>query len=69
MKSESEKLLIKAERSLEAARKLNQNNYPDFAASRAYYTMFYIAEAFLMSKELSYSSHAEMTHLRKAIAH
>ncbi|MGF1461279.1 MAG: hypothetical protein ACFBSG_19905 [Leptolyngbyaceae cyanobacterium] len=30
----------------------------DFAASRANYTMFYIAEAFLWHKGLSFSSHA-----------
>lgn len=29
-----------------------------FSASRAYYSMFYIAEAFLLSKNLSFSKHS-----------
>jgi uncharacterized protein (UPF0332 family) len=58
MISEARQLLVKAERSLQAAQGLNTDNYPEFATSRAYYTMFYIAEAFLISKGLSYSSHA-----------
>jgi uncharacterized protein (UPF0332 family) len=32
--------------------------YTDFAASRTYYAMFYIAEALLLTKGLSFSSHA-----------
>ena len=31
---------------------------PDYAASRAYYAMFYIAEAFLEGEGMSFSSHA-----------
>ncbi|NJL48392.1 MAG: HEPN domain-containing protein [Leptolyngbyaceae cyanobacterium SM2_5_2] len=30
----------------------------EFAVARAYYTMFYIAEAFLLQANLSFSSHA-----------
>jgi len=30
----------------------------DFAASRAYYSMFYTAEALLLLRELSFSSHS-----------
>jgi uncharacterized protein (UPF0332 family) len=37
---------------------LKDNALHDFSASRAYYTMFYIAQAFLLGEELSYSSHA-----------
>ena len=29
-----------------------------FAAARAYYTMFYIAEAFLLGKDLTFSKHS-----------
>lgn len=45
MKKEQEYLLTKAERSLNAAKELNKKDYPEFATSRAYYSMFYIAEA------------------------
>lgn len=51
-------LLLKARQSLSAARVLLDNNFPDYAASRAYYTMFYIAEAFLEGEGMSFSSHA-----------
>lgn len=51
-------ILAKAKESLEAARLLRAEGYLDFAASRAYYAMFYTAEALLLSKNLSFSSHA-----------
>ena len=50
-------LLTKVGESLRAARLLAANALPDFAAS-PYYTMFYIAEAFLLGEGLSFSSHA-----------
>jgi len=37
---------------------LAEQRFYDFAVSRAYYTMFHIASAFLLSKKLSFSSHA-----------
>jgi uncharacterized protein (UPF0332 family) len=46
MTDEQRELLLKAQQSLDAAKLLNTNEYPDYAAARAYYTMFYIAEAF-----------------------
>jgi uncharacterized protein (UPF0332 family) len=58
MNDEQKYLLIKAERSLNAARDLNKQNYPEFAVSRCYYSMFYLAEALLLNENLSYSSHA-----------
>lgn len=58
MTPEQQKLLDKANRSLQAARELNSNGFPDFAASRAYYAMFYIATAFLETEGLSYSKHS-----------
>ena len=48
----------KAKESLAASKLLADNGLYDFAGSRAYYTMFYIAEAFLWKKGLSFSSHA-----------
>jgi uncharacterized protein (UPF0332 family) len=51
-------LLLKARQSVSAARLLLENGYSDYAASRAYYTMFYIAEAFLAGVGMSFSSHS-----------
>lgn len=51
-------LLLKARQSLSAAKVLLDNSFPDYATSRAYYTMFYIAEAFLEGEGMSFSSHA-----------
>ena len=58
MKPEQTALLRKAGESLRAAQLLATNELLDFAASRAYYTMFYIAEAFLLNEGLTFSSHA-----------
>jgi hypothetical protein len=53
-----ERLLEKASRSIAASEDLLDGGYPDFAASRAYYATFYVAEALLLSRGLSFSSHA-----------
>jgi uncharacterized protein (UPF0332 family) len=37
---------------------LLQGAYPDFAASRVYYAMFYIAQAFLEGEGLAFSKHS-----------
>jgi uncharacterized protein (UPF0332 family) len=58
MNHEVEVLLQKARESLHAAELLRQEGYLDFAASRAYYAMFYAAEALLFDHGLSYSSHS-----------
>jgi uncharacterized protein (UPF0332 family) len=50
-------LLTKAKDSLDAARLLLDNGYPEFSASRSYYAMFYAAEALLEHDGLSFSSH------------
>jgi uncharacterized protein (UPF0332 family) len=55
MTPEQQALLKKASDSLRAARLLASQSFFDFAASRAYYTMFYIAEAFLLDQELAFS--------------
>lgn len=53
-------LLAKAWRSLEIAESLLEDGHADFAASRAYYGCFYIAEALLLSEGLSYSRHSQV---------
>lgn len=53
-------LLAKAQRSLEVAEGLMENGHADFAASRAYYGCFYLAEALLLSEGLSYSRHSQV---------
>ena len=58
MKAETGKLLEKAARAIEAAKTLLKTGSADFAAGRAYYAMFYIAEALLLEKGLSYSKHS-----------
>lgn len=57
MNPEQQALLQKARASLQAARLLADQGYYDFAVSRAYYTMFYVAEAFLLEEGLSFSKH------------
>jgi uncharacterized protein (UPF0332 family) len=51
-------LLEKARRSQKVAAKLFKDGDVDFAASRAYYALFYTAEALLLSRDLSFSSHS-----------
>jgi uncharacterized protein (UPF0332 family) len=51
-------LLTKARRSLAAARRLAADGDLDFAVSRAYYAMFYIAQAFLLGRGLRFSKHS-----------
>jgi uncharacterized protein (UPF0332 family) len=57
MKAEVAALLEKATSSRRAAALLAAQDYLDFAASRAYYALFYVAEA-LLAEGLSFSSHA-----------
>jgi len=58
MTDEQQERLQKAQKSLAAAKLLLANGYPEYAISRAYYTMFYIAEAFLEGENLSFSKHS-----------
>ncbi|GAB4421310.1 MAG: HEPN domain-containing protein [Anaerolineales bacterium] len=60
MKEYTSQLLDKAAEAIEAAELLLSNDYPDFAAGRAYYAMFYVVEALLNEKELSYSKHGNV---------
>ena len=58
MTLEQEALLRKAKDSLRGARVLANQKLYDFAVSRAYYTMFYVAEAFLLGEGLAFSKHS-----------
>lgn len=58
MTEDQMELLLKARQSISAAKILLDNNYPDYAAARAYYAMFYIAETFLEGEGLSFSKHS-----------
>jgi uncharacterized protein (UPF0332 family) len=58
MKPEQENLLRKAENSIGAAKLMQENGYHDFAASRAYYAMFYAAEALLLEYGLAFPKHS-----------
>ncbi len=58
MNIEQQQLLQKARDSLQAAQLLVDNNLAAFATARAYYSMFYIAEAFLLGEGLTFSSHS-----------
>jgi len=58
MKPEIQALLDKASQSLQAAELLKREGYLDFAASRAYYAMFYAAQALLLDRERSFSHHS-----------
>ncbi len=55
---EIRELLDKARRSLRAAERLLQDGDNDFAVSRAYYAMFYAAQALLLTKEIRRSKHS-----------
>ena len=58
MTPEQAALIRKARESLRAARLLAKDELYDFAASRAYYSMFYVAEALLLEEGLAYSKHS-----------
>jgi uncharacterized protein (UPF0332 family) len=51
-------LLAKAERALHAARTLHNAEDYEFAAGRAYYSMFYSAQALLHERGLRFSKHS-----------
>ncbi len=58
MNSEQEALLQKAQSSINAAKLLESEEFFDFAVSRAYYAMFYVAEAILLEDSLNFSKHS-----------
>jgi uncharacterized protein (UPF0332 family) len=58
MTSDQTALITKAIDSVRAAELLAGEGYYGFAVSRAYYAMFYIAEAMLLEHGLRFTSHA-----------
>jgi len=58
MTEDQNDLLRQARDSLAASRVLLDTGFPGFAASRAYYAMFYVAEAFLEGEGKSFSKHS-----------
>lgn len=57
MKDFTEKLLAKASRAIQSSRTLLDSGDPESAVSRAYYAMFYVAEALLGEKGLRFRKH------------
>jgi uncharacterized protein (UPF0332 family) len=55
---EQRDLVDTAKDSIEAASLLLVGGFPGYAAARAYYAMFYLAEAFLEGEGLSFSKHS-----------
>ena len=58
MTDEQKQLIAKARNSIKAAQILFNEEIYDVSISRAYYAMFYLAEAFLISEGLSFSKHS-----------
>lgn len=57
MNEEMKALLKKAQDSIKGARILFDDELYGFAASRAYYAMFYLVSALLLTKDMSFSKH------------
>ena len=57
MKEETSVLLEKAERAIRSAEHTMRDGDFDFAVSRVYYAMFYIASALLGEKDMYFSKH------------
>ena len=58
VKKKTEQLLAKAQDAIEAAELLLQGGKNSFAVGRAYYAMFYTAEAVLFEKGLRFRKHS-----------
>ena len=58
MKETARKFLDKGEQSIAAAEHLLLDGYAEFAASRAYYAMFYVAQALLSEKGRRFRKHS-----------
>ena len=58
MTRDQQGFLEKSRRSIDAAKDLLKGDFPEFAVSRAYYAMFYCAEALLLSLGMAFSSHS-----------
>jgi uncharacterized protein (UPF0332 family) len=60
MKEATRQLLVRATDAIEAADILLTNDKVDFAAGRAYYSMFYTAEALLIDKGFKFGKHGNV---------
>lgn len=60
MTIDQEDLLKKAEVTVQAAKALDAGGYTDSAVSRAYYAMFYVAQALLLEQGLTFSKHGSL---------
>lgn len=60
MKEHAKKLLNKAIDTIEVAEAILDMKKPEIAAGRAYYAMFYIAEALLYEKGLEFKTHGQV---------
>ena len=60
MKAHSRKLLRKALDAIEVAEGILEMDKPEMAAGRAYYAMFYVAEALLYEKGLVFNTHGQV---------
>jgi uncharacterized protein (UPF0332 family) len=60
MKDYTRKLLDKAVDTIEGAELLLDHEKVDLAAGRAYYALFYIAEALLNEKDMQFSAHGDV---------
>lgn len=58
MNDAQRELMEQARENVGAAKLLLGSGYPDIAASRSYYSMFYLAEAFLEGDGLAFSKHS-----------
>ena len=58
MTDDQRELLQEARDSISAAKVLLDAGYPGYAASRAYYAMFYLAEALLEGEGMAFSKHS-----------
>lgn len=58
MKQKTKQLLTKAKETIETAELLLDNDKRTFAASCAYYAMFYVAEALLFEEGLEFRKHS-----------
>jgi len=58
MSDEADGFIEKARRSLEAARVLHEKGFHEDSLSRAYYAMFYAAEAALLTEGVTASTHS-----------
>lgn len=58
MSEDQSALLSKAHESYHATQVLLDAGHAEFAAARAYYTMFYVAQAILLEVNLSFSKHS-----------